>query len=280
MDYIKELRAFQNFMIKNDLPKGAITLWYTLMNIKMTEGEECNWLSVPNKTIECLAGLSRQGVINARESLKQCGLIDFVEGEGRKRSPQYQLLSLAEEMTEEVNENIVVSNHNTSNENNEEVVEEQAETQEREVSSTDVQKEFETVWTFCENNFEHLHHHFKYDIKQWLAVFNSNLMIEAFSRAKNLHKPYGYGVAILKNWKKKHVKTMDEVKKLDAAFEQQQREKYGEISKKHMAPFNRSKKGHKPKIERIPEWHNEPDPPAPANWEEQKRMIEERIRNL
>lgn len=266
MDYIKELRAFQNFMIKNDLPKGAITLWYTLMNIKMTEGEEIDWLSVPNKTIECLAGLSRQGVINARESLKQCGLIDFVEGKGRKRSPQYYLLSLVSEEEQQPTESVPPA------EEKDEKQEEMTATVVEKEKTEEEQKKFKRVWNFVQTNFD-VQPTFQYDVRQHLAVFHPDLMLEAFSRAKKLQKPYGYGIAILKNWRKQHVQTMDDVKKLDAAW-----------GKNHQGYYNygqnkTSLTTKKRKIERIPEWHNEPDKPV-ENWEETRRILEERVRNL
>lgn len=267
MDYIKELRAFQNFMIKNDLPKGAITLWYTLMNIKMTEGEEIDWLSVPNKTIECLAGLSRQGVINARESLKQCGLIDFVEGEGRKRSPQYYLLSLVDEQETEGQPTAIVQIEEEKDERLEEIT---ATVVEKEKTEEE-QKEFKRIWNFVQKNFD-VQPTFQYDVRQHLAVFHPDLMIEAFSRAKKLEKPYGYGIAILKNWRKQHVQTMDDVKKLDAAWEKNHQGYYSYGQ-------NKTSLTKKRKIERIPEWHNEPDKPV-ENWEETRRILEERVRNL
>lgn len=266
MDYIKELRAFQNFMIKNDLPKGAITLWYTLMNIKMTEGEEIDWLSVPNKTIECLAGLSRQGVINARESLKQCGLIDFVEGEGRKRSPQYYLLSLVSEEEQQPTESVQPA------EEKDEKQEEMTATVVEKEKTEEEQKEFKRVWNFVQTNF-FVQPTFQYDVRQHLTVFHPDLMIEAFSRAKKLEKPYGYGIAILKNWRKQHVQTMDDVKKLDAAWEKNHQGYYSYGQNKTSLTTK------KRKIERIPEWHNETDKPV-ENWEETRRILEERVRNL
>ena len=60
----------------NDLSTGQIALWYALMYIN----NKCNWtewFSVSNQVLSIQTGLSRSGILKARNELKQKGYIDF-----------------------------------------------------------------------------------------------------------------------------------------------------------------------------------------------------------
>lgn len=76
MNYITEIKAFHDVVQINGLSTGQIALWYALMYIN----NKCawqEWFTVPNMVLELNTGLSRQGIYNARNVLKQYGLIDF-----------------------------------------------------------------------------------------------------------------------------------------------------------------------------------------------------------
>ncbi|AWN84629.1 DnaD domain protein [Lacticaseibacillus paracasei] len=76
MDLFKLIREFYIKQSVNPLSTGQIALWHGLVY-------QCNQLgwpsefNMPNRTLETLTGLSRQGIIKARNALKQSGLIDF-----------------------------------------------------------------------------------------------------------------------------------------------------------------------------------------------------------
>ncbi|AGP68811.1 DnaD domain protein [Lacticaseibacillus paracasei] len=76
MDLFKLIREFYIQQSVNPLSTGQIALWHGLVY-------QCNQLgwpsefNMPNRTLETLTGLSRQGIIKARNALKQSGLIDF-----------------------------------------------------------------------------------------------------------------------------------------------------------------------------------------------------------
>jgi len=57
------------------------------------------------------------------------------------------------------------------------------------------------------------------NIEFWIDDLNEELVIEAMSRAALDQKGYKYAEGILKNWDKKNIKTIDEVKSADVAFE-------------------------------------------------------------
>lgn len=76
MNYILELKAFHDSLLMNDLSTGQIALWYALMYIN----NKCNWtewFSVSNQVLSIQTGLSRSGILKARNELKQKGYIDF-----------------------------------------------------------------------------------------------------------------------------------------------------------------------------------------------------------
>lgn len=76
MNYITEIKAFYDLILSKPLSTGQIALWHALMHIN----NKCawtKWFTVPNQTLELLTGLSRNSILNARNVLKQVGLIDF-----------------------------------------------------------------------------------------------------------------------------------------------------------------------------------------------------------
>ena len=91
MDYITEIKAFYNFLGVKSLSTGQIALWHALMYINNIVGWK-EWFSVENSRIEFYSGLSRSGILKARNELKQLGLIDFqLNG---KRATSYKINSL------------------------------------------------------------------------------------------------------------------------------------------------------------------------------------------
>jgi len=93
MNYITEIKAFQDFVQIKQLSTGQIALWYSLMYIN----NKCGWIewfTVANQMLELNSGLSRQGVLKARNVLKQYGFIDF-KSNGTKAT-SYRIISILE----------------------------------------------------------------------------------------------------------------------------------------------------------------------------------------
>lgn len=91
MNYIREINAFYDLVQVKQLSTGQIALWHALMQIN----NKCSWIewfTAPNLTLELTTGLSRKGIYNARNTLKQHGLIDFKSNGTRATS--YKLMSL------------------------------------------------------------------------------------------------------------------------------------------------------------------------------------------
>lgn len=91
MNYINQIKAFHDLNEINTWTTGQIALWYALMYIN----NKCywsEWFSASNQVLSLHTGLSRQGILKARNALKQAGVIDF-RTKGTK-STQYHLCDL------------------------------------------------------------------------------------------------------------------------------------------------------------------------------------------
>lgn len=76
MDYLKEMNAFHDSLLANNMATGHIALWHILMYIDNKVGW-AEWFSVANQTLEVLTGMSRKGVYQARNALVQKGYIEI-----------------------------------------------------------------------------------------------------------------------------------------------------------------------------------------------------------
>jgi|SRR5690625_2330263 len=94
MNYIKELNAFREFLLFTELPSSAISLWYTLMGMNNASRWKRQF-NAPNAVVGQLAGLSRQGILDARNILIEHGLISCEQGK-KGKAPAYEIHSLAE----------------------------------------------------------------------------------------------------------------------------------------------------------------------------------------
>lgn len=92
MNYIKELNGFREWLLLNELPANAVALWYTLISINNT----ARWkkrFNAPNGIVRQLSGLTKQGLLDARNKLKEQALIDFEKGK-RGQASVYEMISL------------------------------------------------------------------------------------------------------------------------------------------------------------------------------------------
>lgn len=76
MNYLKQILAFNDLLEVKPLSSGQISLWHALMCVNNKLGWQ-EWFTVANRTLEIRTGLARNGVLKARNALKQHGLIDF-----------------------------------------------------------------------------------------------------------------------------------------------------------------------------------------------------------
>lgn len=97
MNYLAEILAFYDLVQVKQLSTGQIALWHALMAIN----NRCTWIewfTVPNLTLELNTGMSRSGVLKARNALKQYGLIDFkING---TKATNYKMITIAKSKQE------------------------------------------------------------------------------------------------------------------------------------------------------------------------------------
>ena len=103
MNYIAEIKAFYDLVQVKQLSTGQIALWHALMAIN----NKCAWIewfTVPNIVLELNTGMSRSGVLKARNSLKQLGLIDF-KTNGTKAT-NYKIMTIAKSTQESTQDGV------------------------------------------------------------------------------------------------------------------------------------------------------------------------------
>lgn len=117
MDYITEIKAFYNLLSVKSLSTGQIALWHALMHINNIMAWQ-EWFSVGNSRIEFYSGLSRSGVLKARNELKQQGLIDFQLNGKRATSYKLNSLQIAYETSNSTQDGNQNSTHNGTQNSN------------------------------------------------------------------------------------------------------------------------------------------------------------------
>ncbi len=85
MNYMTEIKLFNEWLETSEVSSAAIALWYALMYIANRSGWKPE-LSIPASTLTMRTKLSRSTVYREREALRDHGLIDFDENGGRQSS--------------------------------------------------------------------------------------------------------------------------------------------------------------------------------------------------
>ncbi|WP_106497295.1 DnaD domain-containing protein [Lentibacillus sp. Marseille-P4043] len=92
MNYLKELKAFKDWLLVNDLPAHAIVLWYTLMALNNSVGWKPHF-NAPNSVVGKLSGLSKSRLHEARKRLIEANFITCENGK-KGKAPVYNMISL------------------------------------------------------------------------------------------------------------------------------------------------------------------------------------------
>lgn len=78
MNYLTIINAFWDWTTTNPLSTGQVSLYFALLHV-CNKSNWTEWFQAPNQVLSVLTGLSRSGILKARNELKQKGLIDFKE---------------------------------------------------------------------------------------------------------------------------------------------------------------------------------------------------------
>ena len=78
MSYISMINSFWDSATTNPLSTGQVSLYFALLHV-CNRSSWAEWFQAPNQVLSVLTGLSRSGILKARNELKQRGLVDFRE---------------------------------------------------------------------------------------------------------------------------------------------------------------------------------------------------------
>ena len=90
MNYISIINSFWDAATLNPLSTGQVSLYFALLHV-CNRNRWSEWFQAPNQVLSMLTGLSRSGILKARDELKKRGMIDF-EGHGTKATT-YKIMS-------------------------------------------------------------------------------------------------------------------------------------------------------------------------------------------
>lgn len=110
MTYLDEILGFYDYLQLNKLSTGQIALWHALMAVNNKCGWK-EWFTAPNRTLELYTALSRQSIVNCRNTLAQKGLIQF-KTNGTKASI-YKMVSMADILQRSLQTSLQDSLHGT-----------------------------------------------------------------------------------------------------------------------------------------------------------------------
>jgi DnaD/phage-associated family protein len=263
MNYLKELNGFREWLLSNDLPANAVSLWYTLMSIN----NAARWkkqFNAPNAIVRQLSGLTKQGLLDARKRLKEEGLITFENGK-RGQAAVYEMISrtgmtdhtgdqLQDESTYQSNdpshakstyqsvdqssaESLGVSPDQSQGESLGEfqpvLKEKYKEIQERRKEDEHTRP----LLTIYEQNIGKLGPVVQEELMQWVALVGEPIVVEAIKQAtKYGGRTFSYLEKVLQEWKAANLTTLDAVQ----AYERQ-----NHVRRNNTIPFRKQKRDNK-----------------------------------
>jgi len=266
MNYIKELRAFKDWLLLNELPTSAIALWHTLMAINNMTGWKSRF-NAPNPVVEKLTGLSKQGLVNARIKLIEAGLIEYEKGK-KGKAPTYKMISLVNSVDQSDYQSEYQSEYQYEYQSNTQSLTIPKHKQNiNETKKEAVANAREDAVVFFEKNFGITSPFIIEQIEAWVNDFDSDeIVIAAMKIAlKKGANSFGYCEPILKEWHQKGLRTIDAIR----AYEANKQTKSKRINKR---------------VEPIPKWmtdqKNFVEEPPPEEFEKRVKALESMLSNL
>lgn len=132
MNYITLINSFWDSATTNPLSTGQVSLYFALLHV-CNRSNWTEWFQAPNQVLSVLTGLSKSGILKARNELKQRGLVDFKE-RGTKATI-YKLSTISTTMSNSTRDSVQDSTRNgvqNSNQNSERNGVQKSDTKERE----------------------------------------------------------------------------------------------------------------------------------------------------
>lgn len=241
MNYFKQVYAFYELQIIDNLSTGQIALFHALLHIN-NKTMWSEWFSVANASVEILTGLSRQGVQKARNALKEKGIIEF-EFQGTKAT-KYKLKKLySDNAFEESSQKSSQDSYQESSRKSSEIVTEKlskklqksstlidirhkTKTKDNNAVVGNINNELSMLIDFYQNNFGIAAPITIQSIENWLLDLPSDLILEAMTKASKNNKAFSYAEAIMRSWTKKGIDTLEKAKAEQVAFDNSRNNRY------------------------------------------------------
>ncbi|MBX6333733.1 DnaD domain protein [Candidatus Saccharibacteria bacterium] len=273
MNYLKELKAFRDWLLLNDLPTSAIALWHTLMAINNMAGWKERF-NAPNSTVEKLTGLSKQGLVDARRKLIENGLIEYEKGK-KGKAPIYKIVSLVNSLDQYAYQSYDQSPYQYKYQSADESLtipkhkQNKTETKTKSPAADRRANYFDTYMLCFGGQPSALQiQEINYLIDKGLS---EEVVCIAFKKAAEVGAKYQYARSILNSWADAGIKTAADVEREQKEFEQRQQNKPKQ--------YRRGKPG---RVEKLPDWFkNEPGDHTPETTSsEDGETLEEKRRRL
>ncbi|WP_342475352.1 DnaD domain protein [Weizmannia sp. FSL K6-0777] len=274
MNYLKELKAFRDWLLLNDLPTSAIALWHTLMTINNMAGWKERF-NAPNSTVEKLTGLSKQGLVDARRKLIENGLIEYEKGK-KGKAPIYKIVSLVNSLDQYPYQSGDQSQYQYQYQSSDKSCNipkhKQNNTETKTIPpAADRRVNYFDTYMLCfggqPSAMQIQEINYLIDIKG----LTEEVVCIAFKKAAEVGAKYSYARTILNRWADAGIKTASDVEREQKEFEQRQQNKPKQ--------YRRGKPG---RVEKLPDWFKkEPEDHTPEiTSSEDGETLEEKRRRL
>nr|WP_309101657.1 DnaD domain protein [Fredinandcohnia onubensis] len=277
MNYIKELNAFYDWLEINELSPSAINLWYALMHIN-NKAAWAETFTVAESVLCVKTGLTDRTLRKVRNELKQKNRIDFVSRKGG-RAPIYKINSFFSNEATEINSADSAGGSSGGRSVGSAVggsaLNKLKETKQNETKNEDEEGQPPNPFRFFEENgFGLISPYISENISQWIDDLSPDLVIESMKIAiEQGVRTWKYVESILRDWSKKGLKSVEQVKADQLAYRESKSRKGNSYSRKPV------------RQELVPDFMQNREEPETqqsgqdvVSFEEKKRLFEERLK--
>ncbi|RLL43915.1 DnaD domain protein [Oceanobacillus piezotolerans] len=255
MNYLKELKAFKEWVTYQEISTNSIALWHTLMLINNATGWKERF-NVPSITITQHCRLSKQRLSEARLQLVELGLIKYESGR-KGKAPVYEMIPIEEPLYKRasdlsadqpqqissenaglISDNSILKLHQTYGANSDQsrtILKHKPKQDKNKNSSDSNGPENKNPFIVYEQNYGILRPYSREAMISWCDEIGDQIVIHAIELAvKRGGRSFSYIEEILKDWSNAKLESIDQV----LAYEQEKK-----LNKKNMRPFEQRKSG-------------------------------------
>ena len=206
MNIFKERSAFYRRLLLNEMNTSSIALWHALSDINNGLGHKRSF-NVPNSTLMKYTGLSKQGLMNARNTLVEMNFIRYEKGK-KGQAPVYEMVSLVHSLDPFISQ----SAHQSLNQSFTEKLPIHKEEEDRRGGGGG--RAFgEHVFYLYEQNLGELAPFLQDELRKWCQEMGEEVVLEAIKlTVKKGGQTFGYLEKILNEWNDASLKTVEQAK--------------------------------------------------------------------